>query len=115
MQVHWQGSRYRLLALVVWASAAAATPMRAQTSAVTLTPAEVVAGSPELIRVAMPAGATVDGEWLGQKLAFFRGREGRPGMRSPEWMWNGHRAFDLSISAPRAGSARRTNRPEPQH
>ena len=51
--------------------------MRAQTSAVTLTPAEVVAGSPELIRVAAPAGAAVDGEWLGQKLEFFRGNDGQ--------------------------------------
>jgi murein DD-endopeptidase MepM/ murein hydrolase activator NlpD len=56
---------------------AAAVPMRAQTSAVTLTPAEVVAGSPELIRVAAPAGAAVDGEWLGQKLEFFRGNDGQ--------------------------------------
>jgi murein DD-endopeptidase MepM/ murein hydrolase activator NlpD len=51
--------------------------MGAQTSVVTLTPAEVVAGSPELIRVAAPAGAVVDGEWLGQKLAFFRGNDGQ--------------------------------------
>jgi murein DD-endopeptidase MepM/ murein hydrolase activator NlpD len=46
-----------------------------------LTPAEVVVGSPELIRVAAPAGAPADtkleGEWLGQKLAFFRGRDGQ--------------------------------------
>ncbi len=31
----------------------------------------VEAGSPELIRVAAPANARLDGEWLGQKLAFF--------------------------------------------
>ncbi len=81
MQVHWRGLQYRLLALVVWANVAAATPMRAQTPAVTLTPAEVVAGSPVLIRMAMPAGATagtnLTGDWLGQKLEFFRGRDGQ--------------------------------------
>jgi murein DD-endopeptidase MepM/ murein hydrolase activator NlpD len=49
--------------------------MHAQAPAVTLAPAVVVAGSPELIRVALPARATADttieGDWLGQKLAFF--------------------------------------------
>jgi len=50
---------------------------RAQASAVTLTPALVEAGSPELIRVSAPASAMLDGEWLGQKLAFFRGRDGQ--------------------------------------
>ncbi len=42
---------------------------------VTLTPAAVVAGSPELIRVDLPASETLDGEWLGRKLQFFRGRD----------------------------------------
>jgi murein DD-endopeptidase MepM/ murein hydrolase activator NlpD len=46
-------------------------PMHAQAPSVTLSPAVVVAGSPELIRVAAPASATLDGDWLGQKLAFF--------------------------------------------
>jgi hypothetical protein len=46
--------------------------------AVTITPAAVVAGSPELIHVAAPATATLDGELLGQKLEFFRG-EGKKG------------------------------------
>jgi murein DD-endopeptidase MepM/ murein hydrolase activator NlpD len=45
-------------------------------SAVSLTPAIVESGSPELIRVGTPAGATLDGEWLGRKLEFFRGRDG---------------------------------------
>jgi murein DD-endopeptidase MepM/ murein hydrolase activator NlpD len=44
---------------------------RAQAPSVTLTPAVVEAGSPELIRVAAPASATLEGDWLGQKLAFF--------------------------------------------
>ncbi len=52
----------------------------AQAPAVTLSPAVVEAGSPELIRVAAPPGATagtkLEGKWLGQKLAFFRGRDG---------------------------------------
>src|SRR5580698_6257663 len=49
----------------------------AQQPAITLTPAVVEAGSPELIRVAAPDAAAVDGEWMGQKLAFFPGRDGR--------------------------------------
>jgi len=57
------------------------TPSRAQTGTpngeVTLTPAMVVAGSPELIPVNVPADAAVEGEWLGRKLEFFRGREGQ--------------------------------------
>ena len=43
--------------------------------AVTLTPADVVAGSPELIRVAAPVSAHLEGEWLGRKLQFFRSRD----------------------------------------
>jgi len=50
---------------------------RGQFSAVTLTPALVVAGSPELIRVEASGDASVDGEWLGRKLEFFRGHDGR--------------------------------------
>jgi hypothetical protein len=46
---------------------------RAQSSTVTLTPAVVVAGSPELIRVQATNATSVDGEWLGHKLQFFRG------------------------------------------
>jgi len=34
----------------------------------------VEAGSPELIRVDAPGNATLEGEWLGRKLEFFRGR-----------------------------------------
>jgi hypothetical protein len=48
--------------------------LRAQppASAVNVTPAIVIAGSPELIRVDGPANASLDGEWLGRKLQFFR-------------------------------------------
>jgi murein DD-endopeptidase MepM/ murein hydrolase activator NlpD len=54
-------------------SASLATTLAAHTQApsITLTPAVVEAGSPELIRIAAPASATLEGEWLGQKLAFF--------------------------------------------
>jgi murein DD-endopeptidase MepM/ murein hydrolase activator NlpD len=40
-------------------------------SVVTIAPRVVEAGSPELIRVELPAATGVDGEWLGRKLAFF--------------------------------------------
>jgi murein DD-endopeptidase MepM/ murein hydrolase activator NlpD len=56
---------------------AAALAAQAQTSRVTLTPASVVAGSPELIRVAAPDAAQIDGEWLGRKIEFFRAKDGR--------------------------------------
>jgi len=63
------------------AAAISAARARAQSAIpadeVTLTPAVVVAGSPELIRVRLPAGDTVEGAWLDQKLQFFRGRDGQ--------------------------------------
>jgi len=67
---------------LVLAALASTLSGRAQTGAqVTITPAAVVAGSPELISVRFPAGATVSGEWLDgasfdRKLQFFRGRDG---------------------------------------
>ena len=61
-----------MMAIVVLSDCAVA-----QSSAITLTPAIVEAGSPELIRVDAAASAQVDGEWLGRRLQFFRGREGR--------------------------------------
>ncbi len=48
-----------------------------QTPAITLTPAAVEAGSPELIRIDAPASANLDGEWLGRRLQFFRARDDR--------------------------------------
>ena len=48
----------------------------AQPSAVTLTPAIVVAGSPELIHIDAPASSTLEGQWLGHKLGFFRSARG---------------------------------------
>src|SRR4051812_43021188 len=38
---------------------------------VALTPRQVVAGSPELIRVSAPGATAIDGEWLGRKISFF--------------------------------------------
>jgi murein DD-endopeptidase MepM/ murein hydrolase activator NlpD len=58
----------------VLAAAPIAGLARAQAGAVTLTPALVEVGSPELIRVDAPATAMLDGEWMGRKLEFFRGR-----------------------------------------
>jgi hypothetical protein len=49
----------------------------AQSQPVTLTPAVVEVGSPELIRVMAADASDVDGEWLGHRLEFFRGRDGR--------------------------------------
>jgi murein DD-endopeptidase MepM/ murein hydrolase activator NlpD len=48
-----------------------------QASSVTLTPPLVEAGSPVLIHVDAPAGASVEGEWLGRKIQFFPARRGR--------------------------------------
>jgi murein DD-endopeptidase MepM/ murein hydrolase activator NlpD len=50
---------------------------RGQAFAVTLTPAAVEAGSPELIQVDAADVASMEGEWLGRKLEFFRGRDGQ--------------------------------------
>jgi murein DD-endopeptidase MepM/ murein hydrolase activator NlpD len=40
-----------------------------------LTPAVVVAGSPELVRVESTEAQSVGGEWMGRKLLFFRGKQ----------------------------------------
>jgi murein DD-endopeptidase MepM/ murein hydrolase activator NlpD len=65
-------------AFLVCVLGGAAVPLCAQAAAagtvVTLTPAVVVAGAPELIRVTAPGASSVSGEWLGQKIEFFRGR-----------------------------------------
>ena len=77
MRVFHLPSRLRASLLLLCAGALSALPARAQAPAVRLTPEVVEAGSPELIRVAAPAGASLSGEWLGQKLEFFRGRAGQ--------------------------------------
>jgi len=65
-------SRLSFAALLAFALAAA----RAQSPVITLTPAVVMAGSPELIRVYAPDAAAIDGDWLDRKLEFFRGLDG---------------------------------------
>ena len=54
--------------------------LHAQTpaSAVSITPAIVVAGSPELLRIAAPDAISVNGQWLGRNIEFFR----NPGSRA---------------------------------
>ena len=72
-----------LLSKSLLALAAIAVPLTcvAQTEipvkAVTLTPALVEVGSPELIRVALPDAQEISGEWMGQKLEFFQGSSKR--------------------------------------
>lgn len=67
------GSRFVRLA---WLLAFSAIPVLAQPPAVTLTPAMVESGSPELIHVDAAGASTVEGDWRGRKLAFFRSRDG---------------------------------------
>jgi biotin carboxyl carrier protein len=59
---------FLLLALSVCGLELRANDVR---EAVTLTPAVVTAGSPELIRVSAPGAKSVDGEWLGRRIIFF--------------------------------------------
>ncbi|HUH62352.1 MAG TPA: M23 family metallopeptidase [Terracidiphilus sp.] len=66
-----------LLISIALAAARAEDGTQTGPQSVTLTPAIVVAGSPELIRVEAPATAQLEGEWLGRKLQFFRSRAGR--------------------------------------
>jgi murein DD-endopeptidase MepM/ murein hydrolase activator NlpD len=63
---------FSLVCLLAFALAA----VRAQSPAVSLTPAVVVAGSPELLRVVAANAAAIDGQWLDHKLEFFRGLDG---------------------------------------
>ena len=63
--------------LVALASLSAILQAQSTSSEVTLTPAIVVAGSPELIRVTVPNAIEVKGEWLGHKIEFFRAKDGR--------------------------------------
>ena len=63
---------FSLVCLFIFTLAA----VRAQSPAITLTPPVVLAGSPELIRISAPGAASIDGEWLGRKLEFFRGLNG---------------------------------------
>jgi len=61
-------------------AAVAASAAMGQTPAASLTPPIVETGSPELIRIAAPDAASVEGDWQSpnhdQKFAFFPGRDG---------------------------------------
>jgi murein DD-endopeptidase MepM/ murein hydrolase activator NlpD len=74
MLTRWMGRGVGLAGLLFAGLAAMRIPAMAQADTVTLTPAVVEAGSPVLIRVDAPARATVDGEWMGRRIEFFRGR-----------------------------------------
>jgi len=69
--------RHRSLAILLCCTALFALSIKAQTNSVRLTPAEVVAGSPELIVVTAPADAVLSGEWLDRPLHFFPGADGK--------------------------------------
>ena len=58
--------------LVLFAAAMSAQSRQKGGAVVTITPTLVEAGSPELISVSAPDATSVDGEWLGHKLEFFR-------------------------------------------
>jgi murein DD-endopeptidase MepM/ murein hydrolase activator NlpD len=66
-----------LLPLFSFLSGRPARALSPQRPLVTLSPEVVEAGSPVLIRVHFNGLAAIDGEWLGRKLEFFRGRNGR--------------------------------------
>ena len=65
------------LLLVFLASQLRAQPHTRPAAVISLTPSLVVAGSPELIRINSPGATTIDGEWLGRKLAFFPSQDRR--------------------------------------
>jgi len=65
------GLRIFFLALA-WFCAWGQVSAQASHEPVALTPGQVIAGSPELIRVNAPEARSVDGEWLGRKIQFFR-------------------------------------------
>ena len=58
----------------------AAQPSSKAAAGVIITPAIVVAGSPELISLSSSDAVSVDGEWLGRKFQFFREKPGAPWM-----------------------------------
>jgi hypothetical protein len=77
MRISWSLRAIRYSLAIVWLSAFVSSAVAVQSPAITLTPALVVAGSPELIRVNAGNAASIDGQWLGRKLQFFRGSDGR--------------------------------------
>ncbi|MFZ0396137.1 MAG: M23 family metallopeptidase [Terracidiphilus sp.] len=67
------GSRRLFMVFALAAAFAAATAQvrSAPLQPVSLTPQQVVAGSPELVRVYAAHQGSVEGEWLGRKIQFF--------------------------------------------
>src|ERR1019366_6505732 len=76
---HMKGSRVVQLWLLFAIALGTAHAVRpgVPASEIAVTPALVEAGSPELIRVEAADANSVDGEWMGRKLAFFRAKDGR--------------------------------------
>lgn len=67
------GSRFVPLACLFAFTAISAPPQHAAVkSAVSLTPAVVEAGSPELIVISTPNAKSISSEWLGKKIEFFQ-------------------------------------------
>src|SRR5580658_3348927 len=77
----------------------ASTPASSQSSAVTLTPTIVEAGAPVLVQVEAADAASLNGDWLGRKLAFFLGRGGHT--------W--YALAGVDVEAPTGPSALRIN------
>ncbi len=63
---------YRLATLCACALALASAAAQAiPTGPITLTPPELSAGSPVLLRIAAPGATSITGEWLGHEIQFF--------------------------------------------
>jgi Peptidase family M23 len=77
----------RLPALARLAALLAFTPATApaQAPSVTLAPAIVYAGAPELIRIHAPQAQSVEGEWQGHKIEFFRKGQGASQGSTADW------------------------------
>jgi len=61
----------RLSLLLAVSASTLGARLHAAATEVSVSPGIVVAGSPELLRVAAAEAASIDGEWLGRKLQFF--------------------------------------------
>ena len=69
------GSRNFLLFPALLVFAPCSFPTQVADESVVLTPREVVAGSPELIRVIVPEAKSIDGEWMEHRIQFFPSRD----------------------------------------
>ena len=71
------GSRLFRLAPFLLCAAIVAQPRPSAPPSLTLNPALVLAGSPELLRIAALDAVSIDGEWLGRKIEFFPSHDRR--------------------------------------